>query len=100
MVVPSEYVPEAVNCLELPTGMLGLSAVVEMETREVEEVPVVPGDELSPPPPPQPETASKRKIERKIETPIRFNRAMASLNPSFFLASCVPRTEISILLDY
>jgi hypothetical protein len=32
-VVPSEYVPEAANCLVFPTGMLGLAGVTEMEDR-------------------------------------------------------------------
>ena len=30
--VPSEYVPEAVNCWAFPTGKLGLAGVTDMET--------------------------------------------------------------------
>jgi len=33
LVEPSEYVPEAVNCLVLPTGRLGLAGVMDMEDR-------------------------------------------------------------------
>jgi hypothetical protein len=32
-VVPSEYVPEAVNCLVLATGKLGFTGVMDMEDR-------------------------------------------------------------------
>ena len=35
-VVPSEYVPEAVNCWVVPTGMLGLAGVTAMEDRVAE----------------------------------------------------------------
>ena len=34
--VPSEYVPEAVNCWVTPTGMLGLAGVTDMEDRVAE----------------------------------------------------------------
>jgi hypothetical protein len=44
--VPSEYVPEAVNCLVTPTGTLGLAGVTDMETSEEVD------GELPPPPPP------------------------------------------------
>jgi hypothetical protein len=44
-VVPSEYVPEALNCLVAPTG-IGLAGVTDMETREGAD------EELPPPPPP------------------------------------------------
>ena len=33
LVVPSEYVPEAVNCWVFPTGTLGLAGVIDMEDR-------------------------------------------------------------------
>jgi len=54
--VPSEYVPEAANCLVIPAGTLGLAEVTVIEISVVaallEEPP--PGDEPSPPPsPPQ-----------------------------------------------
>jgi hypothetical protein len=32
-VVPSEYLPEAVNCLVLPSGTLGLAGVTDIEDR-------------------------------------------------------------------
>ena len=34
--VPSEYVPVAVNCLVIPAGMLGLAGVTDMEDRVAE----------------------------------------------------------------
>ncbi len=34
--VPSEYVPEAANCLVFPAGMLGLPGVMDMEDRVAE----------------------------------------------------------------
>ena len=34
--VPSEYVPEAANCLVFPAGMLGLAGVTDMEDRVAE----------------------------------------------------------------
>lgn len=34
--VPSEYVPEALNCMVLPAGMLGLAGVTDMEDRTTE----------------------------------------------------------------
>ena len=34
--VPSEYVPEAANCLVFPAGMLGLAGVMDIEDRAAE----------------------------------------------------------------
>jgi hypothetical protein len=54
--VPSEYVPVAVNCLATPAGMLGLRGVTAIETS------VGVGD----PPPPQPATSIEIRIKRAI----------------------------------
>ena len=47
--VPSEYMPEAANCLVFPTGTLGLLGVTEMFPSEA--VDPLPPPPLSPPPP-------------------------------------------------
>jgi hypothetical protein len=54
--VPSEYVPVAVNCLATPAGMLGLGGVTAIETSEGA------GD----PPPPQPATSIEIRIKSAI----------------------------------
>jgi hypothetical protein len=58
--VPSEYVPVAVNCLVTPTGMLGLAGVTAIETSAAVGAP--------PPPllPPHPVNSAKVKIIKRI----------------------------------
>ena len=70
--VPSEYVPEAANCLVTPIGMLGLAGVTDMET----SVAVGPPDPASVPPlhPTKMKKSTSRRIEIKsfgriIQTP-------------------------------
>jgi hypothetical protein len=58
--VPSEYVPEAENCLVFPAGMLGLAGVTAIETSAAVGVPP------SPPLPPHPVNSAKVKIIKRI----------------------------------
>ena len=67
--VPSEYVPEAVNCLVSPTGMLGLAGVTDMETSDLETGSIDGSPEFVPPPPLHPakmKKSTRGRIENKI----------------------------------
>jgi hypothetical protein len=70
LVVPSEYVPMALNCCAAPTGMLGFVGVTDMPVKVIEEG-------LLLPPPPQPRIKDinpKKKIaENKLNSLLAFN---------------------------
>jgi hypothetical protein len=60
---PSEYVPVAVNCLVMPTAMLGLTGVTAIETSVgVDDPPPPP----LPPLPPHPATSTQIRIRNAI----------------------------------
>lgn len=85
--VPSEYVPEAANCLVTPTSTLGLTGVTDMVITDVEPSAADGSPEFGPLPPPHP-AKMKKSTRGKIE------------NKSFALLSHILRKAVEFPIDW